>query len=171
MISKYSIWVVAGLFLACSSSGGESRSTSLKLEKSESGTYINDDVKSSVSSKRRGKLNRLQADGPAWFSFKVPNTFQKLNLQFSNGSSITWKVAGTENLEDDDSLPLNIKNSDSTETMIDVVITPPTVKIFFNEGEENFIFNASSFSVETKLEVYLDEEIYDTPGILYDLGD
>ncbi|WP_425391179.1 hypothetical protein [Ekhidna sp.] len=168
MIKKLSIVIMAALILGCTSSSNESSNQDsglIPLEKVEGSAYISDEIHSNITSKRRGKMNKLQADGPAWFSFRLEKSFQELQIIISNNTGSTdfiWPV--------EDILGSNEGNQDdSADVNVDVLITAEKVEIFFNENIR-FSFPDDLTATNNSIEVYLDGELQNLPGILYDIG-
>ena len=170
MIRKIGIWVLFGVLTACGTTSNESSSeSSLKFEKRSEGSYIPDDVKANLFSKRRSKLSNLYSDGPSWFSFRIEEPFNKPTIKLAGQQSsyrMDWSTQAGE--ESEDALPL--QNVNQGDFMVDVLLSPGEVTVFFNEGLESFTFKTESQAIDAKVEVYLNGELRDLPGVLYDIG-
>ncbi|MEQ9008044.1 MAG: hypothetical protein RLP12_09185, partial [Ekhidna sp.] len=86
--------------LGCTSSEKENSGASGVVEfiKKESGTYIPENVRSNVASKRRSKLSNLTSDGESWFSLRIADPFSKVKITIANDVSPTdfvWFVNGS----------------------------------------------------------------------------
>ncbi len=169
MIRKDLVIIAAALLLGCTSSTKESTDTvDTPLEKSV-GSYIPEDILSTVTSKRRGKLKRLEADGAAWFSFNLTDNFKELKIIITNKEGSTefiWPVADIRQTSEN----VQIQNEYSEELIkVDLLIIENEVKFYFNEYIR-FSYNENLISSSNMIEVYLDQELKDLPGVLSDIG-
>lgn len=173
-MKKLGICVLAGLLLGCGSSGNESagsateNSSPILKEKTE-GNYIPAEVMSNLAGKRRSKLSNLYSDGPSWFSFRIEEPFRELNINLL-GKKLSYKMAWDTEADSDSDNPLPLSKMNQGDFMVDIVLTPGQVQVFFNEGMESFLFNVDSEKIDARVEVYLDGEYRDLPGVLYDIG-
>ena len=169
--------LAVGLLWGCTTSSSEkqeevpSNSASSFVSRTAN-SPISEEIANSLTSKRRGKLNRLMADGPAWFNFRVNNGFDDLQLIFINEgaqSTYTWKSEMDET-EESNVFAFSETNTGSEELSIDVLIKDQRIVVFFNSGEETFTFQNEASSLNFKIEVYIDDTYQDIPGVLYDIG-
>jgi len=169
--------LTVGLLWGCTSSTSEKQeevpsNSSISFMNRTTNSRISEEIANNLTSKRRGKLNGLTADGPAWFNFRVNKNFESLQLIFINEgfqSKYIWKT-GTEESEEPNVFSLNETNSESETLAIDVLIKDQRIVIFFNDGEETFTFQNEASSLNFKIEVYLNDIYQDIPGVLYDIG-
>ncbi|MEQ9468341.1 MAG: hypothetical protein RLN88_13085 [Ekhidna sp.] len=174
MIKKTALWILVGFLSACTSSDKESsgsdESSTFTFEKKVTGVFIPDDIQSNLAGKRRGKLSKLYADGPSWFSFQVPYPFEKLQITFA-GQEFSWTVnESKEPGQSQSGLQLqNLTVSDGN-ILIDIIVLQDNIQFFFSKGAESFIFKTDAQLPNSRIEVSLDGEPHDLPGILYDIG-
>lgn len=173
MIKKLCISLLTALLLGCSSSGNESSSeegnSSLVLEKSEEGAYISEEVMNNLAGKRRSKLSNLYSDGPSWFSFRIEKPFEELKISLS-GKKLSYQMTWDTQADKASEVPIPLSNINQGDFIVDMVLTPGQIQVFFNEGVESFLFKTDSQAIDAKVEVYLDGELQDLPGVLYDIG-
>ncbi|WP_420575199.1 hypothetical protein [Ekhidna sp.] len=174
MVKKLCICVLTGFLMGCGSSGNESTGSSEMnsspvLQEKTEGSYIPEEVMSNLAGKRRSKLSNLYSDGPSWFSFRIEEPFRELNINLV-GKKLSYKMAWDTEADSDSDNPLPLSNMNQGDFMVDVVLTPGQVQVFFNEGMESFLFNVDSEKIDARVEVYLDGEYRDLPGVLYDIG-
>lgn len=169
MIKRLGFLAFVALLISCTSSSNEDSNNSaekefIPLAKTE-GSNIPDNYRSAVTSKRRGKLKGLKSDGNAWYNFKVNQPFENLKIVITNSNGITDFIWPIENI---------ISNLDSLNTSqnikVDLLITSENVQVFFDENIR-FSFEENLVASDNRIEVYLDGEFVDIPGVLYDLGD
>ncbi|WP_420318639.1 hypothetical protein [Ekhidna sp.] len=167
MLREIIILICAALLLGCTSSTNENEASSetiIPLNKIE-GEYIPDSIRSNITSKRRGKLKALEADGQAWFNFQINEPFSDLKIALNNSGGVTdfiWPF-------DDIVASTDSSSNQSQSIKVDVLITQSNVQIFFNESIR-YSFEQNLLSTNNKIEVYLDGKHHDIPGVLYDIG-
>lgn len=172
MIKKIGIWLLIGALVACGTVSNESENSgesSLSFEKRSEGSYIPDAVINNLAGKRRSKLSSLYSDGASWFSFRIKEPFKNLRIGLKGQQSsyvMDWSTQVDEQSED----VLPLRNVNQGDFMVDVVLNPGEVTVFFNEGLESFSFKTETQTIDAKVEVYLDGELRDLPGVLYDIG-
>ena len=169
------ILLISLTFVACTSTSeksSESDTAALTLTESSSGSYISQETQDNVSSKRRGKLSSLQSDGEAWYSFQITESFEELKLElfnYSGTSALIWNTNANSNASEN-SFQLDNVSMDTANFLVDVVIKKSSIQVFFNEGIESYTFNKADQSMDYKIQVSLNGESRDLPGILYDIG-
>lgn len=173
MIRNLSIWILVGIFMSCGSSdqerSGSGKTNSITFEKRSEGIYISDDVMANLAAERRSKLSKLYSDGSSWFSFRIEEPFDELEIVLigkQSSYSMSWNAQSEEN----NKKVLPFKKVNLGDFNIDILLTPGQVEVFFNEGLESFLFSTESQKIEARVEVYLDGELRDIPGALYDIG-
>ncbi|MEP0984227.1 hypothetical protein [Ekhidna sp.] len=168
MIKNLSVLIIAALLMGCSTPSNEQTNDnesqkSIPLVKAE-GSFIPEDIRSNVTSKRRGKLKGLKSDGEAWYSFQVVAPFENLKIVITNSRGVTDFIWPIEDI---------ISNLDSLNTVqnikVDMVFTEESVLVFFGESIR-FSFEENLLAADTRIEVYTDGEFRDIPGVLYDVG-
>ena len=170
MIRKTGIWVLALVLAACGTTSKENTSDgSLVFEKRSEGSYIPEEVTNNLFAKRRSKLSNLYSDGPSWFSFRIEEPFQELSIKL-NGKQSSYKLDWSTQAEEESKEVLPLQNVNQGDFIVDIVLNPGEVTVYFNEGLESFSFKTEAQTIDAKVEVYLDGELRDLPGILYDIG-
>ena len=142
--------------------------------------YISENFKNLATSKRRSRLSQLYSDGPAWFSFKVDQTFSNMRLAMANEQSSLRIIYNSQ--EKTVTIDRSLISTGDTDTYIipaeisselksvDILVDLQTIELFFNKGELFHTFHINSPTYLNYVEVYLDEEKYDAQGVLYDIG-
>ncbi len=142
--------------------------------------FLAESFSNEIVGKRRAKLNRLFTDGPSWYSFNVNKAFNKMEIIISDNTSelrITWnksenniKINGSalasENVSE---IPLSSDYSQET-AAVDILIDHASVDLFLNKGAFTTTVLTFPDTFFSKVEVFLDDEMYDPNGILYDIG-
>ncbi|WP_370086242.1 hypothetical protein [Ekhidna sp.] len=175
MVRNLSIWLLTAALLGCTSSENESSGTeevsnSITFETKVDDTYIPEDVISSIISKRRSKLSNLYSDGASMFNFKIEKEFTELKIILVGKQSsytMRWSAQSTEGNKN----VLPFSNVNQGDFVVDVLLASPgQIQVFFNEGLESFVFKTENRPIDARVEVYLDGELNDIPGVLYDIG-
>ncbi|WP_462250230.1 GH32 C-terminal domain-containing protein [Ekhidna sp.] len=133
-----------------------------------------------IVGKRRAKLNRLFTDGPSWYSFYANRAFNKMEIVITDNSSelrITWNksenninVNGSA-LASENVSEILLASDYSQETItVDILIDHASVDLFLNKGAFATTILTFPDTFFSKVEVFLDDEMYDANGVLYDIG-
>jgi len=173
MIRQINLLLISLAFVACTSTSeksNESNTQALTLSESSSGSYISQETRDKVSSKRRGRLSSLQSDGEAWFSFQINESIKELKLELINNTGISVLIWGTDDNTHENSFKLDQVSLDTANFLVDIVIKKSSIQVFFNEGIDSYTFNKVDQSMDYKIQVSLNGESRDLPGILYDIG-
>ena len=161
------------MVIGCSSTASEEKSsgqtTKPELQVRANDSYIPAEITERITSKRRARLKRLYADGPAWFQFKIEKPFQELQINLK-GMQYTYSMAWSTEVDAKSEDPLPLQNVNQGDFNVDIVITKGKIEVYFNEGVETFSFNAGDQVIDARVELVLDKVIENVPGVLYDIG-
>ncbi|MEO9870847.1 GH32 C-terminal domain-containing protein [Ekhidna sp.] len=136
--------------------------------------------RSKFTGKRRGKLSKLVAEGPSWYSFTIDQKFSNLKMILNDPASsmnMEWDTErkiikfdrSKSSIGDLEIIESNL-SIDPDNLKVDILIDHDVIDIFFNDGEAYFSISVKPFSFFSEVQIYLDDKKYDARGVLFNIG-
>lgn len=153
---------------------------SLSLEEGQLKLYPSNTFDDEIVGKRRTKLAKLFTDGPSWYSFRIDQEFDEVEIVVSDNSSeikFSWDknenkvlISGSALASKESIEKILGTNIETTNLKVDILVDHASVDLFLNNGAYATTILSIPDTFFSGVQVFLDGEKYDARGVLYDIG-